>query len=91
MSNEIASEEVVQMEDDDDVEEDEEDEEEVEDEEEDVEEDDDDETLEEITVGRRSGRGLTLKTLLKARVLQPGQGLMNINYLVRDLQFSGMT
>ncbi|XP_018020297.1 uncharacterized protein LOC108676688 isoform X2 [Hyalella azteca] len=34
-----------------------------------------------VTHGRRSGRGLTLMTLLKEKVLQPGQGNMTINYL----------
>lgn len=67
----------------DDEEEDEE--EEVEDEEEDVEEEEEEEEGDhcEVTVGRRSGRGLTLKTLLKERVLEPGEGSMTINYLVR--------
>ena len=59
-------------------------EEEVDDEEEDVEEEEEEEEGDhsEVTVGRRSGRGLTLKTLLKERVLEPGEGSMTINYLV---------
>lgn len=65
-------------------EEEEEEEEEVEDEDEDVEEEEEEEEGDhsEVTVGRRSGRGLTLKTLLKERVLEPGEGSMTINYLV---------
>ncbi|KAL7648122.1 UNVERIFIED_CONTAM: hypothetical protein RMT77_000023 [Armadillidium vulgare] len=64
-------------------EEEEEEEEEVEDEDEDVEEEEEEEEGDhsEVTVGRRSGRGLTLKTLLKERVLEPGEGSMTINYL----------
>ena len=70
---------------DDDVEEIEEDEEEeeVDEEDEEVEEDDEEEEIEAVTHGRSTGRGLTLKTLLKEGVLQPGEGTMTINYLVR--------
>ena len=62
----------------DEVEEEEEDEEE-----EDEAEDEDFEDIEEVTHGRSPGRGLTLKTLVKEGVLQPGEGHMTINYLVR--------
>ncbi|XP_045616911.1 MPN domain-containing protein isoform X2 [Procambarus clarkii] len=60
--------------------EDEEEDEEV-DEEEDVDEEEEEEEIEEVTHGRSTGRGLTLKTLVKEGVLQPGEGLMTINYL----------
>ncbi|KAK3850924.1 hypothetical protein Pcinc_042394 [Petrolisthes cinctipes] len=56
---------------DEDLEEEVEEEEEVEDEEEEI----------EVTHGRTTGRGLTLKTLVKEGVLQPGEGTMTINYL----------
>ncbi|XP_042230728.1 MPN domain-containing protein-like isoform X2 [Homarus americanus] len=62
------------------IEEEEEDEEEV-DEEEDVDEEEEEEEIEEVTHGRSTGRGLTLKTLVKEGILQPGEGLMTINYL----------
>lgn len=70
---------------DDEVEEvdDEEEEEEEVDEEEDVDEEEEEEEIEEVTHGRSTGRGLTLKTLVKEGILQPGEGLMTINYLVR--------
>lgn len=77
MSVQPATHEEIQI-DDDEVEE----EEEEEDEEEDAE-DEDFEDNEEVTHGRSPGRGLTLKTLLKERVLTPGEGHMTINYLVR--------
>lgn len=77
MSVQPATHEEIQI-DDDEVEEEEEDE----DEEEDAE-DEDFEDSEEVTHGRSSGRGLTLKTLLKEGVLAPGEGHMTINYLVR--------
>lgn len=64
---------------DEDLEEEVEEEEEVEDEEEEI---------EEVTHGRSTGRGLTLKTLVKEGVLQPGEGTMTINYLVRDFTTS---
>ncbi|KAK8731295.1 hypothetical protein OTU49_007527 [Cherax quadricarinatus] len=62
------------------IDDEEEDEEEV-DEEEDVDEEEEEEEIEEVTHGRSTGRGLTLKTLVKEGILQPGEGLMTINYL----------
>ncbi|XP_064101453.1 MPN domain-containing protein CG4751-like isoform X2 [Macrobrachium nipponense] len=61
--------------------EDDEEEEEVEEEDDDVEEEEEEEEIEAVTHGRSTGRGLTLKTLLKEGVLQPGEGTMTINYL----------
>ncbi|XP_076046051.1 MPN domain-containing protein-like isoform X3 [Oratosquilla oratoria] len=58
--------------------------EEIEEEEEEDDEDlgeDEEEEGAEITHGRSTGRGLTLKTLLKEGVLEPGEGHMTINYL----------
>ena len=59
--------------------------EEEDEEEEEEAEDEDYEDIEEVTHGRSPGRGLTLKTLVKEGVLQPGEGHMTINYLVRLL------
>ncbi|KAK7027370.1 hypothetical protein SK128_009135, partial [Halocaridina rubra] len=62
------------------IEEDEE-EEEAEEDEDEMEEEEEEEEIEAVTHGRSTGRGLTLKTLLKEGVLQPGEGSMTINYL----------
>lgn len=67
-----------------------EDEDEDEVDEEDVFEDEEEEEIEEVTHGRSTGRGLTLRTLMKEGILQPGEGLMTINYLVRSSSSSSI-
>ncbi|XP_068210931.1 MPN domain-containing protein CG4751-like isoform X2 [Palaemon carinicauda] len=83
MSGETSTAPLEEIQIDDEVEEieDDEEEEEVEEEEDDVEEEEEEEEIEAVTHGRSTGRGLTLKTLLKEGVLQPGEGTMTINYL----------
>lgn len=83
MSVEPSTHEEIQIDDEvEEIDEEEEEEDEV-DEDEEVDEEEEEEEVEEVTHGRSTGRGLTLKTLVKERVLQPGEGLMTINYLVR--------
>ncbi|XP_063614660.1 MPN domain-containing protein-like [Penaeus indicus] len=81
MSVEPSTHEEIQIDDEvEEIDEEEEEEDEV-DEDEEVDEEEEEEEVEEVTHGRSTGRGLTLKTLVKERVLQPGEGLMTINYL----------